>query len=183
MTAATFVRGRGPRGGGGVLLLALLALAGACAKSPDASQPLPRHPFPRWVSELATDQTSLQEVHLLFGEPKEIEQTRSGKMIWRYAYSEIHFAPSDPDRPRVAADGTRHPRRESVFTRASGALLDFGRFFDRLVSYPPTQPRRPAARRLPATVHDLELVFSPEGRVERYRYAPRAAFVQVRPPR
>ena len=161
-----------------------VALALGCAASePRDEAPLPRHPFPTWVSHLETERTDIEEVRLVFGEPAEIEERRRGETRWRYAFREIHWAANDPDRPEVAADGTRVPRERSDWDRFRDGAADFGDFLDRLLFYPASRPERPERRTLPATIHELELVFEQDGTLRRYRYAPRQALVSVRPGR
>ncbi len=83
----------------------VLALAG-CAGTPppeEAEAARPRHPFPRWVAALETGRTERASVLEVFGEPEEIEAQGQGAQTWRYAYPEILWAPSDPDRPVATA--------------------------------------------------------------------------------
>ena len=161
----------------------VLFAAGCASVEPPMEGPLPRHPFPRWVSHLESGSTDVEEVRLVFGEPAEIEEHRRGVILWRYAFEEVHWSANDPDRPEIAADGTRTPRTRTRWTRARDDVMAFGRFLDRLLYYPASRPTRPSARTMPATVHALELSFRDDGTLERYRYAPRSELVVVRPDR
>jgi hypothetical protein len=144
---------------GATVVFAIFFLSSAfslgCAPRPGDLEPLPRHPFPKWVQKLETgksDQTSVRE---RFGEPDVVEQTVMGGRVWRYRFAEVQWPDTDPDRPDVG-----------------DSIASFGEWLDWLMFYPPKQPRPATARWLPATIHDLELDFDLEGRLVRYRYAP-----------
>lgn len=160
--------------------LCLLLFVFGCASSPVDTTEAPRHPFPRWVSHLESGQTQVDQVEETFGTPVEIEEHANGTMIWRYRYEEIHWSPNDPRRPEVAADGTPLPFEPNWQSRTLDALRDTGDALDRLLFYPPIQPKRHRKRSLPATIHDLELVFAADGELRSYRYAPRAGIVLLR---
>ena len=166
-----------------IVLLTCLAFGVGCATSPTTTtEPLPRHPFPRWVSHLETERTDIEEVRPVFGEPIEIEERR-GETRWRYALREIHWAPDDPDRPEVAADGTRRPRTPTTWEQVEDGFEAAGSAIGKLIFYPATRPSRPRTRSMPATIHELELRFREDGTLRRYRYAPREERVQFRPER
>ena len=135
------------------------------------------------MSHLETGKTDVDEVFVVFGEPSGIEERQAAGTIWRYAHPEIHWEADDPTRPDVASDGTPVPYEPSF---AEGSAKRFNRavrFVDRLAFYPPTREREPASRRLPATIHELELYFGPEGTLRRYRSTPTPGFERVRRPR
>ncbi|GEM_PF-5329559 len=159
----------------GALVGACLAfvLLGCATKPPVQAEAVPAHPFPRWVSHLETGVTEISEIQAVFGAPIEIEQHRGGGLAWRYAYSEVHWAANDPDRPQVAADG--RPVEAPPLTiqeRVLDGLKATGEFLDQLLYYPPRQPAGPKMRTMPVTRHRLELVFDGEGVLERFLYSP-----------
>jgi hypothetical protein len=161
---------------GATVVFAIFFLSSAfslgCAPRPGDLEPLPRHPFPKWVQKLETgksDQTSVRE---RFGEPDVVEQTVMGGRVWRYRFAEVQWPDTDPDRPVVGANGRVVPRPNTKLEDVGDSIASFGEWLDWLMFYPPKQPRPATARWLPATIHDLELDFDLEGRLVRYRYAP-----------
>ena len=161
------------------VLCGLLVLSGfACAK-PVPPEPLPVHPFARWVHELESGATSLDQVRARFGEPNEIEQGPRRERIWRYVFREITWPDDDPMRPVVAADGTIRNREPSSFDHFADRADRVFDWIDKAMFFPPRQDRPPRTRPLPATVHHLEVVFGFEGTLRRYRYSPRAGTASV----
>lgn len=159
-------------GGRFLAALALAALvAGGCATNEGPPEPLPRHPFPLWVSLLEPGRTDVDEVLDRFGDPDEIEESVRGGTTWRYRVPEIHWADDDPMRPRVSADGSLVEPEPSPLAVPLAHLERFGRFLDRLLYYPGTQPRPPRRRAVDATIHLLEIGFSPDGTLRRHQYA------------
>ena len=57
----------------------VLALAG-CATRPGGVEPLPWHPFPRWVGELEVGKSDAASVRERFGEPDAIEDRKSTRL-------------------------------------------------------------------------------------------------------
>lgn len=166
-----------------VIAAALLALVGCAHDGSEAEeQALPADPFPRWVGELETGETRIDEVADRFGEPVEREATPRGRVIWRYAYAEIHWPENDPMRPVVSADGVVGPREPTFFERFGKAWFATFAWIDWAFYYPPRQPRPPRQRGLPATIHSLELTFGHDGKLERYRYSPFEGTVRVPAP-
>jgi len=162
-----------------LVLLGVLALSAlACAK-PVKEEPLPAHPYPRWVGELESGQTRIEEVLTRFGEPNEIEQGPRGEKIWRYVFREISWPENDPMRPVVAADGTIAQRERSSFGRFADWLGGVTYWVDKAMFFPPRQDRPPRTRRLPATVHQLEVVFGLDGTLRRFRYLPHSGYASV----
>ena len=154
----------------------------ACA-TPEPPAPLPAHPFPSWVSELEAGRTGSDAVRARFGSPDEIEQSVRGGMVWRYVFREIDWPDDDPLRPVVAADGSlRSPETSSRLDAFRAGMRRVGGWFDRTFYYPPRQPRAPRTRRLPATVHQLEVVFGRDGTLSGYRYTPARGFARVPSP-
>ncbi|MBB83065.1 MAG: hypothetical protein CL931_04560 [Deltaproteobacteria bacterium] len=162
----------------GVLLF--MGAVGCATGGTNAAETVPAHPFPRWVSYLETGVTPIAEVAAVFGDPAEIEEAVRGGLRWRYAYAEIHWAPDDPDRPAVTADGRPVEAEPTWVDQAAKGLAKTGRFLEGLVVYPPRQPKGPRMRTMDATVHDLELRFDVEGVLAHYRYAPRQDRVRIR---
>ena len=143
-----------------------------CAPGPGELEPLPRHPFPRWVSKLDLGESDIGSVQERFGEPDEVEQSVRGGLVFRYRFAEVRWPADDPDRPVVGANGKPGPRTKSDFEDIGDTIAGFGEWLDWLMFYPPKQPRPVAPRWLPATIHDLELDFDLEGKLVRYRYVP-----------
>lgn len=164
--------------GAAVLLLLWLAIGCAAPGSP-ASGPLPSHPFPRWVTELERGVTALEEVQLRFGDPVAVEGSDAVGLVWRFATEEVHWPADDPDRPALAANGLPVVREKAWNDRAAEELRAFGLAFESLFVYPARRRPVKTYRTLPSTVHELELVFSDEGLLERFRYAPRADVARV----
>ncbi len=158
----------------GFLSLSVLA----CAKSPE-EEPLPVHPFPRWVEELESGRTRAEDIRMRFGEPTKIEQDPRGEKTWRYVFHEIAWPAKDPMRPVVAADGTIQERERSAFGRFVDWLGGVTYWVDRAMYFPPLQDRAARTRRLPATVHQLEVVFDPDGTLRRYRYRSQSGYANV----
>ncbi len=157
-----------------VALGALMMFAAGCASDPKPLEPLPRHPFPQWVSELEVGKSDLESVTHRFGEPDGIEQSVRGGLIYRYHFAEVRWPDDDPDRPVVGANGVLERRPDTKLQKMGNPITAFGRWLDWLMFYPPKQPRPARQRWLPATVHDLELQFDLEGKLARFRYAPEA---------
>ena len=155
-----------------IALGALAVFAAGCASEPKELEPLPRHPFARWVSELDVGTSDIESVTGRFGQPDEIEQSVRGGLVYRYRFAEVRWPDDDPDRPVVGADGTLERRPETNLQKVGNPITAFGRWLDWLMFYPPKQPRPARQRWLPATVHDLELQFDLEGKLARFRYAP-----------
>lgn len=149
-----------------------------CATT-DGEEPLPAHPFPSWVGQLESGSTPASSVRQRFGAPDEIEQSARGGEIWRYTFREVHWPEEDPMRPVVGADGTVGPREPSTWNRIGKSFRRAGAFMDWLFFYPPRQPRPPRTRRLPATVHELELVFELDGTLRRFHYVPAPGTARV----
>ena len=177
MTAMTNRIGRAM---GLLALVSMMLGTTACATSTgESDEALPRHPFPRWVSRLESGRSEIDEVAAIFGDPVEIQESTRGGATWRYLTREIHWAPNDPERPEVAADGTRTPRVPTWQKQVRVSLRATTDFLGGLLLYPAPRPRGAEQRSLPATIHELELVFGPDGTLRRYHYAPRAALVKV----
>ncbi len=160
---------------GFILAVGSLILLGesGCAKSLVEDEPPPEHPFPSWVGELETGASRDTEVRDRFGEPDEIEASPRGGLVWRYAFSEFHWPEGDPDKPAVSAN-------ERDTSGEARSLAQIGRWFERvgqtvgnLILFPPAPPRPSRSRHLPARIHALELEFTPDGTLRRFRYAPR----------
>lgn len=160
-----------------VLLSSALSLG--CAPRPGELEPLPRHPFPKWVRKLETGRSDQASVRDRFGEPDVVEQSVMGGMVWRYRFAEVEWPDVDPDRPVVGANGKVVPRPNTKLEDVGDSIAGFGEWLDWLMFYPPKQPRPVAPRWLPATIHDLELDFDLEGRLVRYRYAPESGRAPV----
>lgn len=162
-----------------LILFGLLVLSAlACAK-PVEEPPLPAHPYPRWVNALESGKTQLEDVQTRFGEPNEVEQGPRGEKIWRYVYREIAWPDKDPMRPVVAADGSIHDREPTAVGRFAKRVAVVTDWFDRAMYFPPRQDRLPRKRRLPATVHQLEVVFGSDGTLRRFRYSPQPGYASV----
>lgn len=155
----------------GVLPGFLLAGVLACAQPGVEDPALPAHPFPRWVSELESGQT-VEAVRDRFGPPDEIEMNARGERVWRYAFTEIEWPADDPDRPVVSEDGGAGPPAPSAFARIGDGFRAVGLWIDGAFFFPPRQPRPPARRSLPATIHRLEVVFGADGTLRRVHYRP-----------
>ena len=163
-----------------VVLLAVVGLGLGCATTGnDEAGEIPAHPFPRWVSHLETGETGMDEVASVFGNPGEIQQSVRGGLRWRYAYAEVHWAPDDPSRPAVAADGRPIEAEETWVDRTVEGIAATGRFLDGLLFYPARQPRGPRTRTMDATIHELELSFTVDGVLDHYRYTPRRDRIRV----
>lgn len=161
-------------------LLAVVVLSLGCAKTgSDEAGEVPAHPFPRWVSQLETGVTGIDEVTSLFGDPRKIEQSVRGGLRWQYTYAEVLWAPDDPSRPAVGADGRPIEAEETWVDRTAEGFAATGRFLDGLLFYPGRQPRGPRTRMMDATIHELELRFSVAGVLEDYRYTPRRDRIRV----
>lgn len=152
--------------------VALGVLSAACAPRPGELEPLPRHPFPRWVSKLELGASDVESVRRRFGEPDEVESGVRGGLSYRYRFAEIRWPDADPDRPVVGANGRVGPRPNSKLDDVGDTLVEVGDWLDWLMFYPPKQPRPAARRWLPATIHFLELDFDPAGKLVHYRYLP-----------
>ena len=156
----------------------LFFLSSACAKPPEM-KPLPAHPFPTWVDELESGQTNAESIRMRFGDPFEIQQNVLGEKVWRYVYREIRWPKDDPMRPVVGADGRVGPSKSPTPSRFGKSLRATWNWIDGFFFFPPRQNRPPRMRRLPATVHHLELVFSTEGTLNRFIYAPEVGSARV----
>ena len=174
-TAAIDVRGRS------ALLWLLVLLIAGCAPLPGSLEPLPRHPFARWVEKLAPGKTDRAGVEQQFGEPDSVEQSVRGGLVYRYRFAEVAWPDDDPDRPVVGAKGKVGPRPNTKLEDVGDSISAVGDWLDWLMFYPPKQPRPVARRWLPATIHDLELAFDPEGRLVRYRYTPERGRAPITP--
>ena len=159
-------------GRGLALLLVVVSLLLGCAPRPGELEPLPRHPFARWVSKLEAGKSDIESVRQRFGEPDSVEQSVRGGLIYRYRFAEVSWPDADPDRPVVGATGKVRPRSKTLLEDVGDSIADFGGWLDWLMFYPPKQPRPVGPRWLPATIHDLELAFDLEGKLVRYRYIP-----------
>jgi hypothetical protein len=155
-----------------VLALLLVGVALGCAKEPEVLEPLPRHPFPRWVEKLEVGQSDVESVTKRFGPPDELEQSVYGGVYYRYRYAEPMWPDDDPDRPIVGANGRLERRPKTRADDVDDRIHGVGDWLDWLLFYPPRQPRPAAKRWIPATIHDLELQFDPDGKLARFRYAP-----------
>lgn len=161
-------------------LAALVVLSLGCANGRTGeAEAVPNHPFPRWVSQLETGVTGIDEVAAVFGNPAQVEQRARGGLHWRYAYAEIEWAADDPDRPAVAADGRPIREEETWVDVVAETLVETRRFLDGLLFYPAHQPRGARTRMMNAKIHDLELRFTTEGVLEHYRYTPRRDRIRV----
>lgn len=152
--------------------ISALVLTAACAPRPGEPEPLPRHPFPRWVDTLEVGESDVEQVRARFGAPDAIEQSALGGTIYRYRLAEIHWPDDDPDRPVVGADGRLERRPDTLLGDLAAPIVAFGRWLDWLMFYPPKQPRPTSRRTLPATIHALELRFDLAGRLAAWHYAP-----------
>lgn len=152
--------------------VAVMILGLGCAPRPGELEPLPRHPFPRWVSKLEAGKSDVESVRQRFGEPDAVEQSVRGGLVYRYRFAEVRWPDADPDRPVVGARGKLGPRPNTKLEDVGGTIVEVGDWLDWLMFYPPKQPRPVAPRWLPATIHDLELNFDLEDKLVRYRYAP-----------
>lgn len=153
-----------------VTLFALVVALAGCAPLPAHQEPLPKHPFPRWVAKLEVGKSDTKSVRRRFGDPDAIEMQPTGAIVFRYRYPEYVWPDADPDRPVVGADGrvVSAPRPKSQDVRDSVAYTRS--WIERLLFFPPEQPRPVRRRSLPATLHDLELEFDAKGRLVHYRY-------------
>ncbi len=156
----------------GILVGFVLVWSVGCARPGLEGTALPAHPFPRWVSELEPGKTRIEALRDRFGPPDEIETRARGERVWRYAFTEIEWPLGDPDRPVVAADGTRVPRAPTPFERIGDGFRAVGLWIDGAIFFPPRQPRPPVHRSLPATIHRLEVVFDVDGTLRRVHYRP-----------
>ncbi len=181
-------RRRGRRAGGARaeralgLGLVLVCAAVGCAQKGEpagAEEAMPAHPFPRWVLELESGVSTLASVRTRFGEPLEIESRPRGGVVIRYAFPEVHWPADDPMRPEISAEGLPVAASPSAWKRFRQALSRFGSWFDATFYYPARQPRPPRQRLLPATVHELEVVFDAQGLLERFDYATHAGSARV----
>lgn len=173
-----------PRRSGGRSLAVLVAgvaafLQAACASHPGELEPLPRHPFARWVEQLEAGRSDVESVRERFGEPDSVEQSAAGGTVHRYRFAEIHWPDDDPDRPVVGADGRLEPRPKTKLQQVGASIASFGRWLDWLMFYPPEQPRPAPRRTLPATIHDLKLFFDLDGRLVAWRYSAEAGRAPV----
>jgi hypothetical protein len=164
-----------------LLLVLLLLLTAGCAPLPGSLEPLPRHPFARWVEKLEPGTTDRAGVEQRFGEPDSVEQSVRGGLVYRYRFAEVAWPDDDPDRPVVGANGKVGPRPNTKLEDVGDSISAVGDWLDWLMFYPPKQPRPVARRWLPATIHDLELAFDPEGRLVRYRYTPEPGRAPITP--
>ena len=160
-------------------LATVLSVAGCATGGPDPDEVVPAHPFPRWVNHLETGVTGIGEVEAVFGNPSEIEQAARGGLYWRYSYAEIHWAPDDPDRPAVAADGQPMEVEPSWVDQTIEGFSKTGRFVEDLLYYPPRQPRGPRSKAVDATIHALELRFTTDGVLDHFRYTPRKERIRI----
>lgn len=163
-----------------LVFAAWIAVAG-CATRPGDVEPLPQHPFPRWVSELEVGKSDVASVRERFGEPDAVEQSVRGGTIYRYQFAETRWPDDDPDRPVVGADGKLWRRPNTKAEDVGAEIAAVGDWLDWLMFYPPKQPRPATRRWLPATIHDLELGFDLEGKLVRYRYTPKDGRAPIRP--
>lgn len=168
---------------GPIALLALFVLlvSTGCATRPGDVEPLPRHPFPSWVSALEVGRSDAASVRERFGEPDSIEQSVRGGLVYRYRFAETHWPDDDPDRPVVGADGKLWRRPNTKAEDVGAEVAAVGDWLDWLMFYPPKQPRPATRRWLPATIHDLELGFDLEGKLARFRYRPEEGRAPIRP--
>ncbi|MEZ4332949.1 MAG: hypothetical protein R3F35_14400 [Myxococcota bacterium] len=155
---------------GGLVAAVSTWLLVGCTPVPGELEPLPRHPFPRWVEQLEVGSSDAEIVRARFGEPHAVEQSVTGGAIHRYRFAEIHWPDDDPDRPVVGARGHLEPRPRTKREDIGASIAAFGRWLDWLMFYPPRQPRPAAPRYLPATIHHLEVRFDLEGRLVAYAY-------------
>jgi hypothetical protein len=160
--------------------LVVLALAVGCAPRPGDLEPLPRHPFPRWVEKLEIGKSDRDSVRGRFGDPDSVEQSVRGGLVYRYRFAEIMWPDADPDRPVVAANGEVVPRSNTKLQDLGDSVAEVGSWLDWLMFYPPKQPRPIGPRWLPATIHELEVSFDLEGRLVRYRYTPQVGRAPLR---
>lgn len=142
-----------------------------CAK-PAELRPIPAHPFSRWVESLDAGQTQLEDVRSQFGEPDVIRQTVQGEKIWRYVFREIAWPDDDPMRPIVSSDGTLRKKTPSPLALLRAGIGVMTNWIGSAVYFPARQERPPRTRPLPATVHQLEVVFDESGVLRRFEYAP-----------
>lgn len=164
-------------------VLILLGLTLGCVKQAqvqdEAEVFLPRHPFPQWVGKLKSGESDTESVTARFGPPDEIENRARGGQIWRYKLEEIQWPEDDPNRPYISAEGETKLRPASRVDSARSWSKGATGWIDRNLFFPPPQPRPPAIRMLPATVHRLELVFEADEILSDYRYAPGRGSAQV----
>lgn len=153
------------------LIFGILSLLLACAPRPGELEPLPRHPFPRWVEKLEPGKSDIASVRGRFGEPDLVEATVMDGLVWRYHFAEVRWPDDDPDRTVVAANGEVVPRTNPKLEDVGESIAGFGHGLDGRTFHPPKPPRPVTPRWLPATIHDLELEFDLEGRLVRHRYA------------
>jgi len=161
------------------LAAVVVLVALGCAPRPGELEPLPRHPFPTLVSELAPGESDLASVRARFGEPDASEQSVRGGIVYRYRFAEIHWPDADPDRPVVGADGRLERRPNTKLEDVGDTIAEFGAWLDWLMFYPPKQAWPRTRRSLPATIHDLEIAFDLDGRLVWYRYTPQAGRAPV----
>jgi len=160
-------------------LVVAWALVG-CAHAPEEEPlALPVDPFPRWVAALQKGETRAEEVKARFGTPLERTPSPRGGWIWRYAHAEIHWPDADPMRPVVSAEGEWGPPEPGFWARIGRAYRRTLGWIDRAFYFPPRQSRPPRRRRLPATIHALELHFGLEGTLRAVRYLPHEGMAHV----
>ncbi len=65
-----------------VALISFVLGGVGCAALTVEEKPFPAPPFPRWVGQLETGHTDIEQVADRFGEPDEIEESVRGGVIW-----------------------------------------------------------------------------------------------------
>jgi hypothetical protein len=108
-----------------------------------------------------------------------IRQTVHGEKVWRYVFHEIVWPDDDPLRPVVSSDGTLRKKTLSPLAKLGVGIGVVTNWIDGAMYFPPRQERPPRTRPLPATVHDLEVVFDVSGVLRRFEYAPSAGTARV----
>ena len=160
-------------------ILGLVTLTSVACAKPAAEELIPGHPFSRWVSELEPGKTEIEAIRERFGPPDEISQSVRGDTIWRYAYREIDWPAGDSMRPVVSSNAPKPSAGAEFLAGVGRGFLSARRWIDGYIYFPPRQDRGPRSRRLPATIHSLQVEIGPDDTLTRFHYAPKAGVVSI----
>jgi len=141
-------------------LLGLVAVAvavGCLSGDPSARWWKPRSEPPTFaekVAEVKPGLTTRAQIEHWFGKPASVDEFEDGSTSWSFRHTQ--------PMTREAVKRCKPPEPPSMWRRV-GSFLD-GLF------YPPRQPVRPVTKRYPARIHQLGLIFTPDGVVDDLRY-------------